>query len=188
MIVNKTFKGVKFMETVSQKESVITQVKLALGSAFNENVPARTLLSDDQLDLIKSNIFNGIIAGTIEFGKEVTDEKELGRYVSGMVSNYLRKSKELNGGETYVPQSTGRGSRDPQVSELNKLLKTYTEGSEQYSQIILAIEARKAELASERTVVVKEKKKVKEFESINMDALPDSLKSFASALVNQNSK
>jgi len=174
--------------SISQKESVISQVKLALGSSFNASIAARNLLTDDQLETIKTNIFNGILNGTIDFGKEITDEKELSRYVSGMVSNYLRKSKELNGGSDYAPQSTGRGSRDPQVSELNKLLKTYTEGSDEYSQIVFAIEARKNELASERTVVVKEKKKVKEFESINMDVLPESLKSLASSFTNQNSK
>jgi hypothetical protein len=175
------------MTAISQKDSVINEVKAILGSQFDPSVPARNLLSDDQLDTIKSNIFKGILNGSIDFGKEVTDEKELSRYVSGMVSNYLRKAKELNGGSTYVPQSTGRGSRDPQVSELNKLLKTYTEGSDEYSQIAFAIEARKTELASEKTVVVKEKKRVKEFEAINMDVLPESLKSLATSL-GQNSK
>lgn len=176
------------MSAMSQKESVIFQVKAVLGNSFDQLTPARNLLTDDQLSVIKENIFNGIIAGTIDFGKEVTDHKELQRYVSGMVSNYLRKAKELNGGSDYSPQSNGRGSRDAQVSELNKLLKTYTEGTEQYSQIQLAIEERKAALVAERTTVVKEKKKVKEFESINLDVLPENLKSLASTLVNQNSK
>lgn len=176
------------METISQKDSVIFQVKLALGNSFNPNVPARNLLTDDQLDVIKANIYSGIVAGTIDFSKEIGDEKELQRYVSGMVSNYLRKAKELNGNSTYAPQSTGRGSRDAQVSELNKLLKTYKEGTDEYAQITFAIETRKTELAAERSTVVKEKKKVKEFESINMDVLPESLKSLANTLVTQNSK
>ena len=176
------------MSTVSQKESVINEVKAILGSSFNSGAPARDLLTDDQLKVIRANIISGIMNGTIDFGKEVFDEKEVSKYVSGMVSNYLRKSKELNGGLNYVPQSTGRGSRDPQISELNKLLKTYSEGSEEFAQIITAIEARKAALNAEKTSVVKEKKKSKEFESINMDALPENLKSLASNLVNQISK
>lgn len=176
------------MSTVSQKESVINEVKAILGSSFNSGAPARDLLTDDQLKVIRTNIISGILNGTIDFGKEAFDEKEVSKYVSGMVSNYLRKSKELNGGLLYVPQSTGRGSRDPQISELNKLLKTYSEGSEEFAQIITAIEARKTALNAEKTSVVKEKKKSKEFESINMDALPENLKSLASNLVNQISK
>ena len=46
----------------------------------------------------------------------------------------------------------------------------------------------KATLESEKVVTVKDKKKSKEFESINMDALPESLKNLASSLVNQISK
>jgi hypothetical protein len=176
------------MSTVSQKESVINEVKAILGSSFNSGAPARDLLTDDQLKVIRANIISGILNGTIDFGKEKFDEKEVSKYVSGMVSNYLRKSKELNGGLLYVPQSAGRGSRDPQISELNKLLKTYSEGSEEFAQIITAIEARKTALNAEKTFVVKEKKKSKEFESINMDALPENLKSLASNLVNQISK
>ena len=176
------------METVSQKESVVNEVKAILGSSFGAGVAAKDLLTDDQLKIIRNNIFAGILNGSIDFGKDIIDEKEISKYVSGMVSNYLRKSKELNGGLNYVPQSTGRGSRDPQISELNKLLKTYTEGSDEFAQIILAIDARKAALNAEKTTVVKEKKKSKEFESINMDALPENLKSLASTLVNQVSK
>ena len=176
------------MTTLSQKESVVNEVKAILGSSFNSGTPAKDLLTDDQLKIIRNNISAGIINGSIDFGKDIIDEKEVSKYVSGMVSNYLRKAKELNGGLNYTPQSTGRGSRDPQISELSKLLKTYVEGTDEFSQILTAIEARKSELNAEKVVVVKEKKKSKEFESINMDALPENLKSLASTLVSQISK
>ena len=171
--------------SISQKDSVVNEVKTILGSSFDPNSPARDQLSDEQLKTVKSNIVSGIVSGSIDFKKEVTDEKEISRYVSGMVSNHLRKAKELNGGSTYSPQSTGRGSRDPQISELNKLLKTYEEGTNEFNQIVTAIEARKAELVAERAAAAKERKKAKELSSINMDALPEGLKDLANDLVGE---
>lgn len=173
------------MSTITQKQSVVDEVKSILGSAFDASQPARDQLNDDQLKTLKANIVAGIIAGTVDFKKETTDEKEIGRYVSGMVSNHLRKAKELNGGQAYAPQSTGRGSRDPQISELNKLLKTYTEGTEEFNQIVTAINSRKAELVSERAFAAKERKKSKELSSINMDVLPEGLKDLANTLVSE---
>lgn len=167
------------MTTISQRQSVVDEVKAALGSSYNPSIPSIDLLTNDQLKTVRTNIFNGIINGTIDFSKEITDEKSVSKYVSGMVSNYFRKSKELNGDNVYAPQSNGRGSRDSQISELNKLLKTYTEGTEEFSQILAAIEERKAVLFAAKAPVAKVKK-VKELESINMDALPESLRHFAS--------
>ena len=103
-----------------------------------------------------------------------------------MVSNHLRKSKDLNGGQKYTPESTGRGSRDPQISELNKLLKTYTEGTPEFNQIVEAINARKSKLAAERTEALKAKKQQKELSSIDMDALPEELKHLANDLVSKS--
>ena len=171
------------MSTISQKQAVVNAVSKVLGTSFDASIPARDQLSDAQLTEVKSFVSASIIAGSVEYSKDITDDKEVFKYVSGMVSNHLRKSKELNGGNAYVPQSTGRGSRDAQISELNKLLKTYAEGTEEYNQILTAISSRKTELNSEKAIVSKEKKKAKELSSINMDALPESLKSLANSIV-----
>ena len=174
------------MEVLSQKDSLVNEIKLALGSSFNPSIPVSKQLSDEQLLTIKANITSGIINGTISFKKEGANEKEIKNYVSGMVSNHLRKSKELNGGSAYSPSFTK--TSDQQLLELNKLIKTYTEGSEEFTQIQEAIAVRKATIESEKVVVVKEKKKTKEFGSINVDVLPESLKNLAGTLVNQTSK
>lgn len=173
------------MSAVSQKQAVTDQVKLALGSSFDPSTPARDQLTDDQLKTIKANIVAGIINGTIEFKKDTSDEIEVARYVSGMVSNHLRKAKDLNGGTIYNPQSSGKGSRDPQISELNKLLKTYSEGSEEYNQIVQAINARKTELVAERAEQAKTNKKQKDLSSIDFDALPPGLQHLAENLVGE---
>ena len=105
-----------------------------------------------------------------------------------MVSNYLRKVKELNGGVAYTPSFIASNSRDPQLSELNKLSKSYAEGSDEFNQIQEAILARKAELELQKNTATKDKNKLKEINPINMNALPDSLKNLAMSLVDQISK
>lgn len=173
------------MSTISQKDSVVNEVKSILGVSYDASVPAREQLSDENLKLIKTNVIAGIVDGSIDFKKETTDVKEITRYVSGMVSNHLRKTKELNGGRKYNPQSTGRGSRDLQISELNKLLKTYSESTSEYGDIVQAINTRKETLASERAEIAKAKKKQNDLSSIDVDALPEGLKHLANSLVNE---
>ena len=174
------------MTTISQKAAVLNEVKSILGSNFDSTKPAKIQLTAEQIKTIKSNVVDGIINGSVVFGKDTTDSKEIARYVSGMVSNHFRKSKELNGGEQYNPQSTGKGSRDSQVSELNKLLKTFDEGSDEYKQITEAIAARKNQLVAEKVEQMKEKKIKKELSSINTDVLPEGLKSLANSLVSNS--
>jgi hypothetical protein len=171
------------MSTISQKQSVVNAVSKVLGASFDATIPARDQLSDAQLADVKSFVVAAILSGSVEYSKDFSDDKEVAKYVSGMVSNHLRKAKELNGGSVYVPQSTGRGSRDETISELNKLLKTYAEGTEEYNQILDAISTRKSELSAEKAIISKEKKKAKELSSINMEALPESLKNLANSIV-----
>lgn len=171
---------------ISQKQSVVDGVKKILESSFDSSISAREQLSDEQLTELRQYVVNGIASGTVEYGKEYSNEKELSKYVAGMVANHLRKAKELNGGTTYSPQSTGRGVRDEQLVELNKLLKTYKEGTSEYNQVSDAINSRKAEISADKAANVKEKRKVKELASINMEALPENLRLLANDLVSNN--
>lgn len=174
------------MTQISQKAAVINEVKSILGSSFNESLPAKDQLTKEQFVTLKNNIVFNIINGSVAFGKETEDEKEISTYVSGMISNHFRKSKELNGGESYEPQASAKGSRDPQVVELNKLLKTYAEGSAEYIQIFEAISARKSTLASAKAATTKTRQKTKELASIDFDMLPENLRGLASSLVSGN--
>lgn len=169
--------------SISQKDAVLNEVKSILGSSFNPSLPAKDQLTADQMNTLRNNVVAGIVAGAVSFNKDTTDEKEITRYVSGMVSNHFRKAKELNGGDSYSPQSAGRGSRDLQLSELSKLLKTFEEGSDEFNQITEAIAARRAELSVEKTEQSKERKKQKELNSINTEVLPEGLRGLAHSLV-----
>ena len=170
--------------TVSQKDAVVNEVMAVLGSNFDSTLTAREQLTDDQFTTIKSNIFTNIVNGSIAYSKDVNDDKVLTRYISGMISNHFRKAKELNGGNSYSPTSTGRGSRDAQLSELSKLLGTYTEGTEQFNQIVSAIDSRKSELAVEKSTANAEKKRQKDLAALNTEALPEHMKELAEALTN----
>lgn len=171
------------MTKLSQKDAVVNEVKAILGSSFNSSISAREQLSDEQLKTIRANIVEGIINGTIEFGKQDSSKEEVSRYVSGLVSNHLRKAKELNGNVQYSPELNSKHFRDPQINELSKLLKTYPEGSEQHIQVKTALETRRTELSAFKASAAKEvKPKKARTPSINLDVLPESLKNLANSI------
>lgn len=161
---------------ISQKTAVVNAVKEVLGSTFVPNkTQVKDALSSDQLEEIRNNVFNGIINGDIQFNKDTSDEKALRRYVNGMIDNHFRKAKELNGGNKYVPTNPGKGRRDPQLSALRKLVKNYSEGTEEFIKVTAAIETREQELAEERKLAAAAKKKEDVLSSIDTSVLPEDL-------------
>ncbi len=169
---------------ISQKAAVVNEVEAILGSNFDQSLPVKEQLTPEQISTVKINVVSGIMNGFISFNKDIGDLAEVTRYVAGMVSNHFRKAKELNGGAAYAPQFSGRGSRDTQLAELSKLLETYDEGSDEFNQIISAIDSRKAEMTTEKAVFSAERKRKKELASLNTDVLPESVKGLAESLVN----
>lgn len=169
------------MSKVSQKNAVVEEVKSILGGNFDSSMPAKDQLTKDQFSLLKANVVQGIVDGNVSYNKEVSDIKEVEKYVSGMISNHFRKAKELNGNTTYTPSSGS--SRDPQLVELQKLLKTYEEGTDEYNQIVSAVNSRKEEIAAEKANNKKAKQKEKKLKNLDVEALPDNLQGLASDLV-----
>jgi hypothetical protein len=166
---------------ITQKNAVLNEVKAVLGANFDSSLPAKDQLTADQLNIIRNNIFDGIVNGTISFnGVNYTDE-QIKRYVSGMISNHFRKAKELNGGEQYAPQINR--SRDEQVIELTKFLSTLQEGTDDYNVVLSALNNRKAELAKAKAELNTVNKKKKAINTINEEVLPESLKGLASSLL-----
>ena len=106
----------------------------------------------EQRASVRQILFDGFKAGTIVLGKEYTDE-QLNEYIPGLISNWLRKDKRLNGGVQYVPQNPGSrtGSSDPQIKAMRALLATKTDPSER-AEIQSFIDARIAMLKPTKTV------------------------------------
>jgi hypothetical protein len=88
-------------------------------------------------------------------------------YVKGMVNNWLRKSPELNGGAKYEPAY----KKGPQKSETLKALEALAEKHPDNDEV-------QAALTAQIELEMSEKAKKKE-KTINVDALPEHLKSLA---------
>lgn len=116
-------------------------------------------LEDKSLsEFIVAEISQGIVNGDIDHSDPTirSDEKRARSYARGLVDNRFKRDKRLNGGIQYKPQTSRGPVGDAKLKELNKALKaleltpdidmTYVTRTKQ------AIEARKAELAAERSV------------------------------------
>ena len=91
-------------DKVSQKQAVIDAVVEKLGSTYDASVPVSDVLTDEQIEEIKDTVSQEILDGNVKYSKSL-DEEPVKKYVSGMVSNHLRKAKELNGGVEYRPKN-----------------------------------------------------------------------------------
>jgi len=85
-----------------QKEAVVEQVLLQIPTFQKYVDNAILVLSNQQLENIKANIFVDIINGTIEYSKSLANSAEVRSYARSMVMNHLKKAKELNGGHVFT--------------------------------------------------------------------------------------
>lgn len=67
-------------------------------------------------------------AGQIELS---SPQEDLKGYVSGLVSNWLRKDTRLNGGTKYIAKNPGTRSQDPVLKNMRVLLATLTDPMDQ---------------------------------------------------------
>jgi len=166
------------MSSIGQKEAVVKAVSLVLGGAFvSGSTNVKSILSETQLAEVREIVFTGIIHGTVVFNKDTSDEKNVRRYVNGMIDNHFRKAKELNGGNKYIAQSSGsgRGTRDAQLTALRKLAKSYTDGSAEKTKVLSAISSREEQLIQERQVKAQAKKTARSVKNIDASVLPSEL-------------
>lgn len=84
------------MET--QKEAVVRLVKARLGTNYDPTQACRDKLSKDDIETIRQEIVSGIKNQQIKYSGKASTDSALGRYVIGMITNHLRKTRELNGG------------------------------------------------------------------------------------------
>lgn len=158
---------------LKQKEAVVNAVISVLGEDFTSGTTIVTdIITKEQKSEIRKIVFEGIMNGEVGFNGSLEDDKAVARYVNSMVDNHFRRAKELNGGKTYKPSSTGT-RRDPQLKELNKLLRRFPEGTEEHSQVLEHISTRNTQLDEMRA----QKRSASTIGEINVDALPQHLRS-----------
>lgn len=161
---------------MSQSDSVVAATQEVLGESFKSGTPVLSYITKDQVKQIVDLVTNSILEGETDFSAQARSKHDspakVRSYVVGMVNNWHRKSKELNGGTTYVPQNPGsrQGSSDPQLKELKLLRKALAERNaspESLEKVDEAIQTRLAEIQPAPTL-----KKIE----INLDLIPESLR------------
>lgn len=152
---------------MKQRESVFNAVCDVTGeSSFSQAVELNSDQRKEVISMITAQIMNNEVDfSEAAYEKYDTEQKKRG-YVSGLVSNWLRKDKRLNGNTTYEPANPGSrtGQGDPQLRELRKLLKLH-KGTNDEAKIQSFIDARVATIKAE---------KAKDIE-IDSDILPEEL-------------
>jgi len=127
------------------------------------------VIVDDLRQEVSTIVTAGIIDGTVSYSKDKNDYKAVADYVPGMVSNWLRRSKVLNGNMAPSVKNPGSriGANDAKLKTLRELRKTQIE-PEILSEIDKYIKARLKELKQQKTT--------KQKSNINFDVLPADLR------------
>lgn len=131
---------------LKQKEAVFNAVSQVMEEAGTPVTgEGAVTLSKEQRDAVVSIIVTGFEKGKIELESK---QENLKSYTTGLVSNWLRKDKRLNGGGTYKPSNPGSrtGQSDPMVKNLRILASTLPAGSDAHTAVMAKIEARVGEL------------------------------------------
>jgi uncharacterized protein YqgV (UPF0045/DUF77 family) len=159
----------------SQREATVNAILSVLSDrGVNYELGGTTsvisVLTADDKKKVQTILAAGFTKGEIQLSTEaqakyVGDSKEMNKYVSGLINNWVRKFSDFNGGDKYTPKNPGsrQGTSDEQVKEMRKLLKV-TENAEAKTAIEAAISARLSEIKPASKV------------EINIDALPESLR------------
>lgn len=164
----------------SQKNAVCSTLLSILSERgveyeMNGELSMKSVLTDTDIKQCRAIIKQGILAEEIVFSDSAKakyfgaeNDSKLNSYVSGLVNNHIRKTKEFNSGVGYTPTNPGvrAGSGDETVKALKALLKK-TPVSE--VELITEINQALAERIEELKPEVK----------INVNALPEHLKHLA---------
>lgn len=151
--------------STKQKDAVFNAVVAVRGTTeFSGPVE----LSKEERATVQSSLIAGFQAGSIAYQGDATDTTKLSSYVSGLVSNWLRKDKRLNGNVSYVAKNPGTrtGAGDESLKAMRALQASLTD-EDARAEIQTEIDRRVGELKPKKV--------------INVAALPESLRHLATA-------
>lgn len=155
------------MAKLNQRESVYLSTMNVLADAGinfddGQSPTAQELVSKDMRKSICMMVTQSICSGETEFSSEATakhdTEAKVASYVSGLVNNWFRKDKRLNGGNKYETKAPGSraGAGDEQLKALKALRATKADDAEALAVIDAAIASRQSELKVTKTVELTE--------------------------------
>lgn len=163
----------------NQKEATVQAILSTLEARdysyeLNGPTPISEVLTDTDKATVRDTLFTMFrdkeVSYKAEFQAKVDDDKELKKYISGLLNNWIRKNKEFNCGQAYVAKNPGSRAHasDEQMRELKKLFTQVTASgdTEAIDEVKAAIELRKSEIKPKASA-----------KPINVDALPEHLRS-----------
>ena len=156
------------MSNYNQKNGVFNAV---CSVTEQETFDSAVELTKEQRNTVIEIVAAGLSAGEIELSEAAREkfdtDAKMKTYTNGLVSNWLRKDKRLNGGVQHQIKNPGSraGSGDKVVAELKKLRSTFTE-PDQIAAVDHEIEKRLTKIKVERAKSVE----------IDMSLIPDDLK------------
>ncbi len=127
---------------MNQKEAVYTAITILLdGEPENPCV-----LDSEQKKLVVAEVITMFEKGDVTLSHPVDFKK----YVPGLVNNWLRKDKRLNGGSTYQIKNPGSraGAGDSKLKNLKRMLTVVKE--EDKAKVQACIDTRQAEIKAEK--------------------------------------
>lgn len=148
--------------TMNQRESVYQSTMNVLADAeiaFDDGQNVEDVVTKELRKSVIAVVTASIISGETEMSTEgrakYCDEQKMRNYVSGLVSNWFRKDKRLNGGVKHEIKNPGSrvGSGDEQLKALKALRATKTDDADALAAIDEAIAARKAEVGTKKVEV-----------------------------------
>jgi hypothetical protein len=162
---------------MKQREAVYAAIKNVFadaGISFEDGQNANELMTEELRKNVHAIVIESFKTGKVEFKEtnsneeKMTDGSKLNSYVSGLISNWLRKDKRLNGAVAYKAKNPGSrvGATDPQIKALRQLYKQFSATDEtKAAEIKTHLDKRIAEVQIQKAKAIK----------IDTSALPQDL-------------
>lgn len=153
------------MSQISQGEAVFQAVSKVFNTESGKAVPPTTEWTSEQSAQVNAAVLAMFVSGATTHKKNPS-EAELKKYIPGLVNNWVRKDRRMNGGSKYETKRPGSrtGTGDESIKAMRTLLASVTDSKDK-ATIQAAIDARIAELKPKK--------------EIDLSALPESLRHLA---------
>jgi hypothetical protein len=156
------------MTTLSQSVACVEVVKSVLGARFVAGTDVKSVITkEDRAEMI-TQLVGGFIGGEIQMSADArtkySEEKALRVYCSGLLTNWLNKSKELNGGVKHEIKNPGSKSGSVELKQALALRKHFLD---QGTEVPAELEAYIAENTPAKVEAKKE---------LDLSALPEGLR------------
>lgn len=152
---------------MKQKDAIYNLIVGAFATAnipFNDGMDVASTMKDKTFRAsVQAAAEAGFLAGEIPFEdtpsnrEKMTTPAKLSQYVSGLISNWVRKDVRLNGNTKYAAKNPGTrvGSTDPQLKALRQLATQFKGDSLKFAEIQNHITTRVSALQSEKAKSIK---------------------------------